>query len=422
MTSTNPLLSLGAAAKKAAGELALHAGEQRSAALVVAASKLRGASVELLAANALDVEESRVAGRPAAFLDRLQLTPERLEQTIAGMEQVAQLADPVGDCVEEWTRPNGLHIKKVRVPLGVIGFVYESRPTVTCDAVALCVKSGNAVILRGGKESIRTNELMVELIRASFRECGLPEDAVQLLSSGDREEVKWLCGLEAYVDVLIPRGGKGLVSTVVEFAKMPVLKHLDGVCHTFVDVAADRQMALRICDDAKTQRPGVCNAMETLLVHRGLASEFLPILGDKMRARGVELRGCAEALPLLGEGTIPATEDDWRTEYEELILSVKVVSGLDEAIEHINRYGSHHSDAIVTCDDAAARKFLAQVDSACVYHNCSTRFSDGQEFGFGAEVGIATDKIHARGPMGIRELTSYKYEIIGDGQVKDPHR
>lgn len=393
---------------------------------MAAASVLRGAVSELLAENALDVEESRVAGRSGAFLDRLQLTPDRLEQTIAGMEQVARLSDPLVDgqngCAEEWVRPNGLRIRKVRVPLGVIGFVYESRPSVTCDAVALCVKSGNAVILRGGKESIRTNELMVRLIRMSFHNCGLPEDAVQLLSSGERSEVKWLCGLEGYVDVLIPRGGKGLVSTVVEFAKMPVLKHLDGVCHTFVDIAADVPMALAICDDAKTQRPGVCNAMETLLVHRGIASDFLPLLGERMRARGVELRGCAESSHWLGASTIAATEDDWRTEYEDLILSVKVVSDVEEAIEHVNRFGSHHSDATVTSDEETARKFLALVDSACVYHNCSTRFSDGEEFGFGAEVGIATDKIHARGPMGVRELTSYKYEVFGNGQVKDPTR
>lgn len=422
MMASNPLLSTGTAARDAAGLLRLVGGEQRDAALFAAAKELRQSATDILAANALDVEEARIAGRPSAFLDRLQLAGERLEQTIAGMEQVAGLPDPLDGCIEEWSRPNGLLIRKVRVPLGVIGFVYESRPSVTCDAVALCVKSGNAVILRGGKESIRTNELMAKVIRAAFRKNGVPENAIQLLSSGDREEVKWLCALDGFVDVLIPRGGKGLVSTVVEFARMPVLKHLDGVCHTFVDAAADIQMAVKICDDAKTQRPGVCNAMETLLVHRAIAPEFLPSLGERMRARGVELRACGESASLLGGEIVPATEEDWRTEYEDLILSVRVVSDADEAIDHVNRYGSHHSDAIVTSDASTAQKFLDRVDSACVYWNCSTRFSDGQEFGFGAEVGIATDKIHARGPMGIRELTSYKYEIFGDGQVKQPDR
>ena len=422
MMHSNPLLSVGKAAQKAAGLLCRLSGVERSSALMAAAAELRNRSSDIIAANALDVEEARIAGRPAAFLDRLQLTSSRLEQTVSGMEQVVKLSDPIGDCLEEWTRPNGLRIRKVRVPLGVIGFVYESRPSVTCDAAALCVKSGNAVILRGGKESIRTNELMTGVIRSAFHSHGVPEDAVQLLSTGDREEVKWLCGLEGFVDVLIPRGGKGLVSAVVESAKMPVLKHLDGVCHTFVDAGAEMSMALSICDDAKTQRPGVCNTMETLLVHRDIASAFLPLAGVRLRERGVELRACPESASLLGVETIPATEEDWSTEYEDLILSVRLVADVNEAIEHVNRYGSHHSDSIVTADAPRAQQFLDRVDSACVYWNCSTRFSDGEEFGFGAEVGIATDRIHARGPMGIRELTSYKYEIFGNGQVKDPYR
>ncbi|MEG1938536.1 MAG: glutamate-5-semialdehyde dehydrogenase [Akkermansia sp.] len=420
--SDNPLLEAGKAAKSAASILLGCSHDLRCQALLNMAHLLEQSPCELLEANALDVKEARTTGKSEAFLDRLLLTPERLAQTIAGIRQVIQLPDPVGACMEEWSRPNGIQIKQVRVPIGVIGFIYESRGTVTCDAASLCLKSGNAVILRGGKESRRTNEIMAQLIREGIENAGLPKNAVQLLSSGNREEVKWLCGLEGYVDVLIPRGGKGLVSTVVEYARMPVLKHLDGICHTFVDESADLEMAVRICDDAKTQRPGVCNAMETLLVHRSIAPSFLPILVAKMQQRHVELRGCVESMPWLGDDAHQATETDWRTEYEDLILSVKIVSDVHEAITHINRYGSHHSDAILTNDEANSRLFMTMVDSACVYKNCSTRFSDGQEFGFGAEIGIGTDKLHARGPMALRELTTYKYEIFGEGQVKDPNR
>lgn len=418
----NPLRQQGESARAAARQLQGVDNGQRSRALMRMAELVRSHMAEILEANALDVEEAERNGRIGAFIDRLMLNPDRVEQMATGMEKVAGLPDPIGECIAEFNRPNGMHIRQVRVPIGVIGFIYESRSSVTCDAAALCLKSGNAVILRGGKESARTNDVLIRLIRSALVECGFPENAVQLISGGNRDEVVWLCELEGLLDVIIPRGGKGLVSTVVEHARMPVLKHLDGICHTYVDADADQGMALNICDDAKTQRPGVCNAMETVLVHGAVASDFLPRLACVMEKRGVELRGCPRSLPLLGDNAIPATEEDWSTEYEDLILSVCVVDSVAEAIDHINRYGSHHSDAIVTRDDKAAEQFMTYVDSACVYRNCSTRFSDGEEYGFGAEIGIGTDKLHARGPMGLRELTSYKYIVDGNGQVKDASR
>lgn len=298
----------------------------------------------------------------------------------------------------------------------------ESRGTVTCDAAALCLKSGNAVILRGGSESLRTNRALAEVLRAALKESAVPADAVQLLDSGSRDEVRQLCGLDSFLNVIIPRGGKGLIRAVTEYARVPVLKHLDGVCHVYVDAAADLEMAVNVLDDAKTQRPGVCNAAETLLVDAAAAERFLPMAAERMRLRGVECRVCERSRPFFGPEAIPAEEEDWSTEYEDLILSVKVVDGVRDAVEHINHYGSHHSDSIITEDERARDYFMNRVDSACVYHNCSTRFSDGEEFGFGAEIGIGTDKFHARGPMALRELTSYKYVIEGDGQMKDPSR
>ena len=339
-----------------------------------------------------------------------------------GIEQVAALPDPVGECIREWTRPNGLRIRQVRVPLGVIGFIYESRGTVTCDAAALCLKSGNAVILRGGSESLRTNRVLAETLRSALEKSAVPADAVRLLDSGSRDEVRQLCELDSCLNVIIPRGGKGLIRAVTEFSKVPVLKHLDGICHVYVDAAADLEMAVNVLDDAKTQRPGVCNAAETLLVDAAAAERFLPMAAERMRMRGVECRVCERSRPFFGQEAVPAEERDWSTEYEDLILSVKVVDGVRDAVEHINRYGSHHSDSIITEDKRARDYFMNRVDSACVYHNCSTRFSDGEEFGFGAEIGIGTDKFHARGPMALRELTSYKYVIEGNGQLKEPSR
>lgn len=396
--------------------LAMMSNNERSDMLRRIAAEVRKEVQAIEMVNAQDMEHARTAGKSMAFLDRMMLDAARIEAMAAGMEKVASLPDPIGEVMNEWLRPNGLKMSQVRVPIGVIGFIYESRPTVTCDAVALCIKSGNAVLLRGGSETIETNTKLMELIHRH-----VPQGMAQLIAGGGREEVIEMCQCEGSIDVIVPRGGKGLVRNVVAHAKMPVLKHLDGICHTYVQAEADFEMALDIVDDAKTQRPGVCNAMETLLVDRSIAASFLPLVENRMRLRGVELRACAESLPHLPSAHA-ATLEDWSTEYEDLILSVKVVDNISEAIEHINHYGSHHSDAIITQNDALAELFLRSVDSACVYHNCSTRFSDGEEYGFGAEIGIGTDKIHARGPMGLRELTSYQYRVRGNGQTKDPSR
>lgn len=422
MSAENPLEPVGRAALAASREMLALGPEEKAEALRRMAAAVRSAAPRVLQENALDMEEAGAAGRNAAFLDRLLLTPDRVERMAHGMEQVAELPDPAGDCIREWTRPNGLHISQVRVPLGVIGFIYESRGTVTCDAAALCLKSGNAVILRGGSESLRTNRVLAEVLRGALKESAVPVDALQLLASGSRDEVRQLCELDSCLNVIIPRGGKGLIRTVMEYARVPVLKHLDGVCHVYVDAAADLEMAVNILDDAKTQRPGVCNAAETLLVDAAVAERFLPMAAERMRLRGVECRVCGRSRPFFGPEAAAASEEDWSAEYEDLILSVKVVDGVRGAVEHVNRYGSHHSDSIVTEDAQARDYFMRRVDSACVYHNCSTRFSDGEEFGFGAEIGIGTDKFHARGPMALRELTSYKYVIEGSGQMKDPSR
>ena len=413
MKMENPLEPVGRAALAASREMLALGPEEKAQALRLMAAGVRSAAEKIVRENGLDMEEARKGGRNAAFLDRLLLTPERVEHMARGMEQVAALPDPVGECIREWTRPNGLHIRQVRVPLGVIGFIYESRGTVTCDAAALCLKSGNAVILRGGSESLRTNRVLAEVLRAALKESAVPADAVQLLDSGSRDEVRQLCELDSFLNVVIPRGGKGLIRAVTEYARVPVLKHLDGVCHVYVDAAADLKMAVNVLDDAKTQRPGVCNAAETLLVDAAAAERFLPMAAERMRRRAVECRVCERSRPFFGPEAVPAEERDWSTEYEDLILSVKVVDGVRDAVEHINRYGSHHSDSIITEDGKARDYFMSRVDSACVYHNCSTRFSDGEEFGFGAEIGIGTDKFHARGPMALRELTSYKYVIEG---------
>ena len=422
MTAENPLEPVGRAALAASREMLALGPEEKAEALRLMAAAVRAAAPRVLQENALDMEEAGAAGRNAAFLDRLLLTPDRVERMAHGMEQVAELPDPAGECIREWTRPNGLHISQVRVPLGVIGFIYESRGTVTCDAAALCLKSGNAVILRGGSESLRTNRVLAEVLRGALKESAVPVDALQLLASGSRDEVRQLCELDSCLNVIIPRGGKGLIRTVMEYARVPVLKHLDGVCHVYVDAAADLEMAVNILDDAKTQRPGVCNAAETLLVDAAVAERFLPMAAERMRLRGVECRVCGRSRPFFGPEVAAASEEDWSAEYEDLILSVKVVDGVCGAVEHVNRYGSHHSDSIVTEDAQSRDYFMRRVDSACVYHNCSTRFSDGEEFGFGAEIGIGTDKFHARGPMALRELTSYKYVIEGSGQMKDPSR
>jgi glutamate-5-semialdehyde dehydrogenase len=331
--------------------------------------------------------------------------------------QVASLHDPCGELLSETIRPNGMTIRQVRVPIGVIGIIYESRPNVTSDAAVLCLKSGNATILRGGSEAIHSNRAIAHALQVGGERAGLPAHAIQLVPFTDRESVIALSHMDQYLDLIIPRGGRGLIETVVTEARMPVIKHYDGICHTYIDAAADPEMALRISINAKTQKPGVCNAMETLLVHQSIAASLLPVLHSAFKEKQVELRGCERTCQILPD-IKAAQEDDWSTEYLDLILSIKIVDSMDEAISHINHYGSHHSDCIVTADASAANIFLNSIDSACVFHNVSTRLADGEEFGFGAEIGISTDKIHARGPMALRELTTYQYRITGDGIVK----
>lgn len=413
---------LGRRARVAARELAKMDRARKDAALLAMADELIAAAGAILAANLADGAASRDEGRPAAFLDRLTLTPARLASMAAGLRAVAALPDPVGTVLREWTAPSGLRLTQVRVPLGVIGFIYEARPNVTSDAAALCLKAGNAVILRGGSEALRTNLAVVAALNRGLVRSGLPSDAVQLVPTTDRDAVRLLCAADRHLDLLIPRGGRGLVETVVAHARVPVIKHFDGLCAVYVDAAADLAMAAKIVVNAKCQRPGVCNAVETLLVHRDVAEEFLATVAPGLVARGVELRADERAFALLSARgslrVVRAQPEDFRTEFLDLILAVRVVDGLDEAIAHIAEHGSHHSDTIVTGDAAAAERFLREVDSAAVYWNASTRFTDGAEFGFGAEIGISTDKIHARGPMGLVELTSYKYLGRGNGHVR----
>lgn len=386
-------------------------------ALQEAARELRAGARELLAANEQDLTSARQAGMPSALIDRLTLTPARIEAMATGLEEIARLPDPVGETIRRWRRPNGLDISQIRVPIGVVGVIYESRPNVTADAAGLCVKSGNAVILKGGSEALRTNLAIAHRIARALQVSGLPETAVQLIPTADREAVSVLLAQSDLIDVIVPRGGTSLIRAVTQSSRIPVIQHYAGICHTYVDEHAQVEMAVRICVNAKVQRPGVCNAMETMLVHERIAPRFLPAVAAPLRAAGVELRGCPRTRSFLPE-IAAATEEDWHTEYLDLILSVKVVQSLDEAIDFINTYGTGHSDAIVTDSYECARRFLNEVDSAAVYVNASTRFTDGYEFGFGAEIGISTNRLHARGPMGLRELTTYKYAVLGTGQVR----
>ena len=371
----------------------------------------------ILAANSRDVQAARENGLSEALIDRLTINPERLGATAQGMRDVALLDDPVGEGLKRWIRPNGLEITQVRVPLGVIGMIYESRPNVTADGAALCLKSGNAVILRGGSESIETNKALAHSIIAAGERAGMPSGAVQLIEDTDRERVTELVRMNSCVDVIIPRGGKGLKKAIIANSTVPVIETGAGVCHIFIDETADADMAERIVLNAKVQRPGVCNAMETLLVHASAAPSLLPRLGKALAKEGVELRACPEAIRYL-PGAIPAQESDWEEEYLSLILAIKVVPSFEAAVEHIRTYSTGHSEAIITNDYNRARRFQAQVDSAAVYVNASTRFTDGSEFGFGAEIGISTQKLHTRGPMGLRELTTCKYLINGSGQIR----
>ncbi len=409
---------LGKKARAAARALALCSREQKDAALMAMADAIEAAEAEIMAANAKDLEAAPGYGLNAAAVDRLRLDATRIRAMAQGVREVADLPDPCGEIIRAWTRPNGMKITKIRVPIGVVGIIYESRPNVTADAAVLCVKSGNACILRGGKEAIHSNAAIAKALSVGAANAGLSADVIQLVPFTDREGVRLLAQMDRYLDVIVPRGGHALIEAVVEHARMPVIKHYHGVCHVYVDQSADLAMAEKIAVNAKCQRPGVCNAMETLLVHRDVAEKFLPSVAKALTEKGVELRGDQRTCEVLGAGVKPATEADWTAEYLDLILSIRVVDSLEEAIDHIENYGSHHSDSIVTTDEAAARKFLAAVDSAVVFWNVSTRFNDGGEFGFGAEIGISTDKLHARGPMGLEELTTYKYQVTGSGQVR----
>ena len=409
---------MGRRARRAARTLALCSTAAKNAALEAMADAIEAAQGDIIAANAQDLAAAPGYGLNSAAIDRLRLTPERILAMAKGVREVALLPDPVGEVIRAWTRPNGLKITKLRVPIGVVGIIYESRPNVTADAAVLCLKSGNACILRGGKESLHSNLAIAKALSVGAQNAGLSPDVIQLVPFTDREGVRLLAQMDRYLDVIVPRGGHALIEAVVEHARMPVIKHYHGVCHVFVDRSADLDMAEKIVLNAKCQRPGVCNALETLLVHRDVAEKFLPKVAASLAAAGVELRGDVRTCEVLGNKAKPATEADWSAEYLELILSIRVVDSLEEAVEHIENYGSHHTDSIVTADDSAARKFLAAVDSATVLWNASTRFSDGGEFGFGAEIGISTDKLHARGPMGLEELTTYKYLVEGAGQVR----
>ncbi len=405
-------------ARQAGRQLALASTATKDDALRRAAQGLRRATDAIVAANQSDLEAGRAAGLSDALIDRLTLTPERIDGVAEGLEQIAALADPVGETIERWRRPNGIEISQVRIPLGVIGMIYESRPNVTADAAGLCLKSGNAVVLKGGKEAIHTNTAIAEIIADAVVEAGLPAAAVQLIPTTDRAAVKVLLAQSEYIDVIVPRGGPSLIEAITKDSSIPVIQHYAGICHVYVDADADLDMARRIAVNAKVQRPGVCNAMETLLVHADVADQFLPAVAAELEAAGVELRGDAKTQALVPSAS-PATEEDWATEYLDLILSIRVVGGLEEAVDHIARYGTGHSDAIVTDSYSTAQRFVAAVDSAAVYVNASTRFTDGYVFGFGAEVGISTNKLHARGPMGLRNLTTYKYVIEGSGQIRE---
>jgi len=408
--------SLARQARQASRVLAKTTGAQKNRWLLHAAAALEGQPAAVLEANAHDIQANE-SDLTAAQVDRLRLTPERLRAAAAGLREIAALPDPVGRVLDSSVRPNGLQVLKVGVPLGVIFFIYESRPNVTVDAAGLCVKSGNAIILRGGKEALHTNTALHRLLAESLAAVDLPAEAVQLVATPDRAAVGHLLRLNQFIDLVIPRGGESLIRRVVAEATMPVLKHYQGNCHVYVDAAADLDMAENILVNAKCQRPGVCNAAESLLVHEKAAATFLPWAIQALRQRGVEIRGC-EATRRLVSDVKPATEEDYAAEYLDLVLSVKVVADLDAAIDHIERYGSHHTDTIVTNDWTAARRFAQEVDSSAVLVNASTRFNDGYEFGLGAEIGISTDKFHARGPCGLQELTTYKYVVYGDGQVR----
>lgn len=408
---------LGAAAREASRVVAASSTEARNAALLAAGEALDGARERLAQANREDMEKGAANGLDAALLDRLELTPARIDNMLEGLAQVAALPDPVGSITDMNRMPSGIQVGRMRVPLGVIGIIYESRPNVTVEAASLCLKSGNATILRGGSEALASNRAVAHCLVEGIRSAGLPEAAVQVVATADRAAVGKLITMPEFVDVIVPRGGKGLIERISADAKVPVIKHLDGVCHVYIDDGADEAMAIDIAVNAKTQRYGTCNTMETLLVAESIAAAVLPRLAQAYRDAGVELRGCARTCDIVADA-VAATEQDWAEEYLAPILAVRVVAGLDDAIAHIARYSSQHTDSIVTRDHGRAMRFLREVDSSSVMINASTRFADGFEYGLGAEIGISTDKLHARGPVGLEGLTSQKFVVFGEGQVR----
>ena len=416
-TAETHMHGLGVAARAAARELARASTGKKNAALAAIAEHLLAARETLLAANALDVERARAAGTAEALVDRLMLDQARIESMAQGLRDIAALPDPVGAIDGLAYRPSGIQVGRMRVPLGVIGIVYESRPNVTADAAGLCLKAGNACILRGGSDAIDSNRAIAECVSAGLEQAGLPATAVQLVQTTDRAAVGALIRMREHVDIIVPRGGKSLIERIAREATVPVIKHLDGICHVYIDDRADCDKALAIAVNSKTQRYGTCNTLETLLVARAVAADLLPALAERLRADDVQMRGCEQTCAILADA-VPASDEDWDTEYLAPVLAIRVVDGLDDALDHIERHGSRHTDAIVTEDWHRARRFLAEVDSASVMVNASTRFADGFEYGLGAEIGISTDKLHARGPVGLEGLTTQKYIVLGDGHVR----
>lgn len=418
MNLSDHILKIAKAAKKASYALALISTSQKNSALKAMAHALINNQDYLIKENARDLKAAQGQGYGKALVDRLTLNPQRIKAMADSLLETAKLKDPVGEILQTIKRPNGLLIKKVCVPLGVVGIIYESRPNVTSDCAGLCLKSGNAAILKGGREAIHSNKAIFKILKGQLKKTKIPLEALQLIESTDRTAVRELLQLQGLIDLIVPRGGEGLIRFVSDHSKIPIVKHDKGICHVYVSNQADLNMARRITMNAKLQKPAVCNAMETLLVDKAVAGKFLPSIIADLQNAGCEIRGDGATRTIAKNGVHKATEKDWRTEYLDLILSVKVVDGLQEAIDHINTYGSHHSDSIVTKDKSQAQRFLDAVDSACVYVNASTRFTDGYEFGFGSEVGISTDKLHVRGPMALEGLTSYKYEVYGQGQIR----
>ena len=418
MTGLEMIQQMGERAREAASALALAGAEEKNGALAAIAAALGQNTGEILAANRADLDAARADGMAPAMLDRLALDEKRVQSIAAGVEEIIALPDPVGRTDAGWTRPNGLSITRVRVPLGVVGIIYEARPNVTADAAALCLKSGNACILRGGKEAVKTNIAIAGVMRQALEKAGLPADAVQLVEDTSRETSRQMMGANGLIDVLIPRGGAGLIRAVVENATVPVIQTGVGNCHVYVDSPCDLEMAVNIIQNAKCSRPSVCNAAETLLVHREMADRFLPMAKAALDRYQVQLRGCPITREILGDTVVPATGEDYATEYNDYILAVRVVGSLEEAVAHIRRYSTGHSEAIVTSDYQHSQQFTRQVDAAAVYVNASTRFTDGGQFGLGAEIGISTQKLHARGPMGLEALTTTKYIVLGSGQVR----